>query len=205
MKKVLIVSFICIVVSCAFSTRGGITQSKPSTTLIHLKQDTVIKYVERQPLSKKEQAQRDTSFRRYIASIIQPYTDDLKNSNYKDISTLTFVLQRQSKRLDSINNLRYIETLEYQKASTERDSSLLQSIVKDKRIDSLQSAVNRIENTNIEATKISQGLTNLIITVRDLAIYLILGLGFIFISLTLFLEWLRLKKRNRYKILKQDG
>ena len=204
-KKAITIFLICTVISCAFSTRGGISNVKQSVTLdTSKKKDTikVIKYVERAPLTKAQQDGRDSIFKNYIAGIVKPFTEDLKNSNTINITNLTSFIKGQGYRLDSINTLRYLETYRYQLASAQRDSFLLQSLIKDKRIDSLRADLQEIKKASNEANKISQGLTILIVTVRDVAFYAIIGLALVYVSLTLFLEWKK-KKYRQYKLIKQ--
>lgn len=203
-KKIAFISLLSIVISCAFSTRGGISTVKPAVTLKAPLQDTVIKYVERPPLSQAQQNARDSALRKYIGSIIQPYSDDLKASAQLNTTNLTQFIQSQGNRLDSINNLRYNETYAYQLASVQRDSFLIQTILKDKRIDSLQKAVLRIEKTNLDANKIVEDINGIVAIIRDVAIYTSIGFLLVYISLTIFLEWIKSRKRKEYKFIKQN-
>lgn len=204
-KKIVFVSLMCLVISCAFSTTGGMsTPKRYNKPVLISTQDTIIKYVERPPLTKAQQAHRDSLLRKYIGSIIKPFVDDLKYESGINTNNLTKFIQSQGSRLDSINNLRYHEVYAYQLASIQRDSFLIQTILKDKRIDSLQKAVLRIEKTNLEYAQIGKGVNELILVIRNLAVYTILGFFLIFISLSLFVEWLKNKRRRRYKLIKQD-
>lgn len=209
-KKISLLLLICVVVSCAFSTQGTIATGKIQEKY-NKQQDTPAKYIERPVLTAAQQAKRDSIYMKYIGKIIQPYIDDIKSSNTKSITNLTQFIQGQGNKLDSLNALRYKETYNYQIASAQRDSFLIQSIFKDKRIDSLQNSVNhlqytvkRIEQTNVDANKITEGLTTLIFTIRDLFLYTAVAFILISISLTLILEFAKSRHRKRLKLIKQD-
>ena len=116
----IIILSIALLISCSFSTTGGIsykspyqieTETKQNTKPAVFKVDTSSKapYMVIKKPSEAEVKRRDSMNRAYIGSIVQPYINDLKNYHNQSITSIMGVIDRNSNNLDSLSKLRIKE------------------------------------------------------------------------------------------------